>query len=128
MMRQLIPPANIATLFNGEAIASRSPVATITAALPTETGDEEGYLRKTTRKTAIEIYEPEPDETGTLYEMGIPVVETGDRWHVNIMQKVPLNVDRDNVAPSYMALIRSVVVEAARERLTVEDANSTVSV
>jgi hypothetical protein len=112
MMRQLIPPANIATLFNGEAIPSRSPVATITAPLPTETADEEGYLRRTNRKTALEIYEPGPDETATLYEMGIPVVETGDRWHVNVMQKVPLNVDRDNVPPSYLALIRTVVVEA----------------
>src|ERR1035437_6520899 len=125
MMRQLISPANIATLFNGEVIPPRSPVATTTAALPTEIADEEGYLRRTSRKTAIEIYEPEPDETATLYEMGIQVVETGDRWHVNVTQKIPLNVDRDNVPPSYMALIRTVVVEATRERLTVEDANST---
>jgi hypothetical protein len=80
MMRQLIPPANIATLFNGEAIPSRSPVATITAPLPTETADEEGYLRRTNRKTALEIYEPGPDETATLYEMGIPVVETCKRY------------------------------------------------
>jgi hypothetical protein len=125
MMRQLISPAHMATLFNGEVIPPRSPVATTTAALPTEIADEEGYLRRTSRKTAIEIYEPGPDETGTLYEMGIPVVETGDRWHVNVTQKIPLNVDRDNVPPSYMALIRTVVVEATRERLTVEDANST---
>lgn len=124
-MCELIAPGNIKTVFNGEPIPARSPIATLTAALPTEIADSEGYLRKTTRRTEIGIYEPLSGETGTLYEMGIPVVETGDRWHVNVTQKVPLNVDRDNVPPSYMALIRSIVVEATRERLTVDDANST---
>ena len=26
-----------------------------------------------------------------LYELGIPVVETGDKWHYSVRQKVPLN-------------------------------------
>jgi hypothetical protein len=35
--------------------------------------------------------------------MGIPVVETGDRWHVDVAQKVPLNFDRDNLPPATCA-------------------------
>ena len=41
-----------------------------------------------------------PDETATLYEMGIPVVETGDKWHYDIGQKVPLTIKFD--VPSFL--------------------------
>jgi hypothetical protein len=58
-----------------------------------------------------------------LYEMGIPVVETGDRYHVNVLQKVPLNFDRDNVTPSYLARVRALIVEHMHQSLTVDDAN-----
>jgi hypothetical protein len=60
-----------------------------------------------------------------LYEMGIPVVETGDRWHVDIQQKVPLNVDRDNVTPAYLRAVRVAVLNEMAQRLTKEDATST---
>jgi hypothetical protein len=124
-IHRLLPPSNVTTWYNGTVLPSRSPIRTIEATLPTEIADAEGYLRKTTRKTTIEIYEPLPGETAMVYEMGIPVVETGDRWHVNVLQKVPLTVDRDNVPPSYLALIRLAVVNATQDQLTSEDANST---
>jgi hypothetical protein len=124
-IQHLIPPSGIVTIYNGEPIPARSPIKLRVVTLPTETADEEGYLRKSSRKTGVEIYEPLPGETGTLYEMGIPVVETGDRYHVNVMQKVPLNLDRDNVSPSYLSQIRAIVVEATQDRLTLADANST---
>lgn len=78
--------------------------------LPTERADEEGYLRATKRKTAVEVYEPRDDEVGTLYELGIPVVETGDTYHVNVLQKIPLNTDRDNVTPAYLKKVRTFVL------------------
>ena len=39
---------------------------------------------ETNRKTQVWVYKPLPGETATLYEMGIPVVETGDRFHVDV--------------------------------------------
>ena len=50
--------------------------------------------------------------------MGIPVVETGDRYHVDVQQKVPLNMDRDNVTPAYLRAIRVAVLNATHGRIT----------
>jgi hypothetical protein len=123
-VRQLLPPHGIQTFFNGVLIPSRPILSSLTAALATEIADEEGQLRPTTRKTTVEIYDTLPGETATLYEMGIPVVATEDRWHINVQQKVPLNVDRDNVSPSYLAYVRAHVVEHMQSDLTQEDANA----
>jgi len=67
-------------------------VAFFNEVLPTVVADEEGVLRKTSRKTLVRVYEPAEGEAAMLYEMGIPVVETGDRFHVDVQQKVPLNM------------------------------------
>lgn len=127
-VRTLIPPAGITLTYNGEVIESREPRHTFTAKLPTVIADEEGYLRPTTRQAAVELYEPRPGETSTLYEMGIPVVElAGDRYHVNVLQKVPLNADRDNVTPAYLRTIRTFVMNHTYQDLTQADATATWS-
>jgi hypothetical protein len=59
----------------------------------------------------------------SLYEMGLPIVETGDQWHVSVAQKVPLNRDRNNVKPAYLRAIRTLVLNAMHDRLTEDDAN-----
>lgn len=123
-VRTLIPPPGIVTWFNGGPLASREPLASVEASLPTEVANDEGQLKPATRKTRIDIYEPLPGETPMLYELGIPVVATGDRWHLNINQKVPLNLDRDNVPPAYLSRVRALAVETMHSQLTTEDANA----
>jgi hypothetical protein len=123
-VRKLIPPSGVTTVFNGEKLFQRSPVSRIELTLPTEMSDEEGVLRRTTRKTWVEVYEPLSGETASIYELGIPVVETNDRWHYNVGQKVPLNSDRDNVTPAYLQEVRAAVLNAMYERLTKEDATA----
>ena len=88
--------------------------------MPTEIGDE---LRRTQRKTEVEIYEVEDGDTATLYELGIPVVELmqGDKFHVNVMQKIPLTIDRDNVPPAYLRLIRCHVLNETADLLNGEE-------
>jgi hypothetical protein len=120
-----IPPENIATFFNGHKIQPRPRLRTITATLPTEKADAEGYLKPTARQTELRLYTPLPGEVALLYEMGIPVVETGDTYHVDVQQKVPLNSDRDNVTPSYLQKVRVAVLNATAETLTPENATST---
>jgi len=105
-------------------IPSREMMKSFEATLPTEIADAEGYLRPTARKTTIEIYKPRAGEKATIYEMGIPVVETDDAWHVNVLQKVPLNTDRDNVTPSYLRRIRTEVLNACVERIAPEQARA----
>ena len=120
--RTVLPPAHIITTLNTELIGWRSPVGAVEATLATEIADEHGFLRPTKRFTAVDIYEPREGEVGTLYEMGIPVVETGDRYHVNVLQKVPLNSDRDNVPPSFLRDVRAIVLNAMAAKLDGEQA------
>jgi len=121
----LIVPAGVVTYVNGLPLADRKPLTGFDAVLPTVVADGEGVLRKTTRRTPVWVFEPFPGETATLYEMGIPVVETGDRFHVDVGQKVPLNMDRDNVTPAYLRQIRVAVLNAMHGQLEPGDTADT---
>jgi hypothetical protein len=83
-VHRLIVPDNVETWFNGERLEVRTPVATFECVLPTLVSDKEGVVKRTNRRTAVRVYEPRNDEVASLYEMGIPVVETGDRFHVDV--------------------------------------------
>jgi hypothetical protein len=122
--QRLIPPLGVDTFFNGQKIEPRSGLAQMEATLATEIGDHEGVLRPTTRKTYLEVLELHPGETPMLYELGIPVVEVDMPWHVNIGQKVPLNMDRDNVTPAYLGRVRALVAEHMVDHLDEETANA----
>jgi hypothetical protein len=80
---RLIPPQRICTTFNGRQLEPRVPLARFPATLPTEIANEDGLLRRVNRATTIRLYPVLAGETAALYEMGIPVAETGDRWHSN---------------------------------------------
>jgi len=121
-VKLLLPP--IPTFLNDEPISTRKPAHKFETTLATELADGEGTLRRTSRQTAVRIYDPGPGETGRIYEMGIPVVETGDPWIVEVMQKVPLNVDRDNVTPGFLRELRVAVVNQVHERLRPEETSS----
>ena len=98
-LRSLLLPENPTVTFNGDRLLPRKPSRTFEASLETPIADDQGVMRLRVRKTLVGIYEALPGEVPSLYEMGLPVVETGDKWHVNVGQKVPLNRDRDNVKP-----------------------------
>ena len=123
----LIPPSTCVTTFNGKKILNRkkSLIATFDEKLATEISDEEGNLKRTTRKTVVDVYRPLPGEVATIYEMGIPVVETEDSFHVDVQQKIPLNMDRDNVTPMYLKTIRTHTLNATVDYIAEEDANMT---
>jgi hypothetical protein len=124
-VRTLIPPEKIKTTFNGEVLAYRAPLKVFSAQLPTVIADEEGFMRPTRRKTEVSVYAPRTGESPTLYEMGIPVVETNDKWHVNISQKVPLNMDRDNVTPAFLREVRTLVLNEMFEHIEGQEAAAT---
>lgn len=119
----LLAPSGVTTTFNGTELARREPFTCFSAPLATEIADGQGMLRKSTRTTQIEIFELGDGEVATLYEMGIPVVETGDRWHINIMQKVPLSLDRDNVPPAYLSRLRALTLQNTVSRITADEVN-----
>jgi hypothetical protein len=123
-LRSLLLPDGIAVTFNGDRLMPRKPVHTFTASLETQVADDKGVMRPTTRKTQVSLYDPLPGEVPALYEMGLPIVETGDRWHVSVAQKIPLNRDRNNVVPRYLKAVRSLVLNEMFGRLSQEDANA----
>lgn len=119
----ILVPSNIKLTFNGQTIARRSPVRVFETQLPTVGVDAEGQLIRTARKCKVELYEPLEGELASIYELGMPVVETGDKYHVNVLQKVPLNVDRDNVTPAYLRTLRTLVLNETHNMLTKDDVN-----
>jgi hypothetical protein len=120
-LRSLLLPENVVVTFNGDRLLPRKPLRTFDASLETVVADEEGVMRLRVRKTQVGIYEKLPGEVVSLYEMGLPVVETGDKWHINVGQKVPLNRDRDNVRPACLQAVRVAVLNAAHDLLTTDD-------
>jgi hypothetical protein len=119
-VKHLIP--DVATYYNGELIPLRRPIASSNAVLPTVYAGADGMLRSQKRKTLVRVFEPFEGEEATLYEMGIPVVTTADRWHVVVEQKVPLNMERDNVTPAFLAAVRVVVLNALSSAVNQEQA------
>lgn len=125
-MHQLIPPDGVQIIFNNEFIPPRVPIAVVKdITLRTERADEDGYLRPSSRQTEIRIYQPQDGEPGMLYELGIPVVPTGDDYHADVQQKVPLAVDRTNVPPSFLRTVRAAVLNKVHERINPEQSNHT---
>lgn len=126
-VRTLLPPLSdptMVTSFNGVALPYRAAIEQIVnVTLPTEIADAEGYIRKSQRQTTVTIHDVNEDEEPHLYEMGIPVVPLlgGERWHVNVHQKIPLNVDRDNVTPAYLQSIRVLLANAMKDALEKDD-------
>jgi hypothetical protein len=118
MAERILPPIGKTTTLNGEVITSREPTRVAhNVFLVTEISDEDGVLRRKHLDTNVEFHEVGPGEKASLYEMGIPVCETGDKWHANIMQKVPLNLERDGVSAHYLQCMRTAMLNTMHEEL-----------
>ena len=118
-MAGVIPP--VPTLFNGSMLEAPKPLTTFDAKLPTEIGDAEtGSLRRTIRTARVEVYEA--GGAGSILEMGIPVVENDNGYHVNVLQKIPLNMERDNVTPAFLRALNVAVMNATHQHWTAEAA------
>ena len=85
---------------------------------------EDGFLRRVNREATDGVFAVLPGESATLYEMGIPVVETGDKWHYDVGQTIPLTLDRENVQPGFLRQVRVAVFNRMHAQLEPEDVNS----
>lgn len=122
-VRQIIVPS-VALFYNGVQLPRRESLESVpNETLPCEFADEKGNLHRTNRQTSVAVYEPLPGYPAYLYELGVPVCETGDKYDVDIGQKIPLTLDRENVPPSYLRLVRAIVLNLLHEWITPDDAN-----
>lgn len=122
MVRTFVCPEGIRTVVNGEALEPRFPIREFGAKLTTEIADAEGILRRPKRETQIQLFDPPPGIPARIYELGIPVTETGDRYDVNIMQKVPLSLERDSISTAYLRDVRSYVLNNSFDELDKDEA------
>jgi hypothetical protein len=123
--RTVLVPPSVTLTVDGSPVPPRQPVHSFRALLETECADAHGVLRRRKELADVRLYEPLPGERARLYELGLPVVETGDRWHVDVRQKVPLTMDRENVRPSFLQAVRVAVLNEAFDRLDSATANQT---
>jgi len=121
LVRHLIVPEGVSFKFNGEYIAARPPERTINETLNTKIVDKDGNLTDSRRQTEVHFYTPRSNEVPYIYELGIPVVEHDGKFHVNVMQKVPLNTARDNVTPAYLKKVHQVMFDATYDLMDRED-------
>lgn len=118
--QRMIPP--VPTYFNGELIKARSCVGVAKGRLMTEMSNAEGIMRRGYRDAEVHVYEPPDGQPGWLLEMGIPICETGDRYDYNVMNRVPLGMERDSVPESFLRDVRAIALNAAATWLTDEEA------
>jgi hypothetical protein len=123
-VENLIAPRGIVTTFNGKRLAEQAPLCKFTATLPTVIADDEGALRNSTRQTVVELYEVAAGREPMICEMGIPVVAHDSRFTANIMQKVPVTLDRENVRPAFLSALRVAMLNNTHDKITADDANS----
>lgn len=116
-LRLIRPPECCSFRINGREVTHPAPVKIHETTLDTVIQREPGEpMRRTRRKTRIEILTPAaPDGKGWLYEMGLPVQEIDAPYDVNVLQKVPLNPNRDTVRESYLQDIYSELLNAMHD-------------
>lgn len=124
-VRKLIPPLGIVTEFNGTRLTGTAPLKTFETTLQTIKTDEEGNLVPAQRKTKVHVHKCRSGEKAYIYEMGIPVVETGDKWHYDVQQKVPVNWERNSVPPAFLRTLRVEALNVMYNELRPEDALET---
>lgn len=121
----LIPPKGVMVFFNDKRISDRIPMGSFKTALPTVFADDDGLLHTTRRQCVVRIHEPRSREKPHIYEMGIPVCEFGGgvKWHVDVQQRVPGNMERNGVTAGYRRTLRVHVLNAMYEELREDDAS-----
>lgn len=116
-----IVPQKIKFYINGEQFKYVEPFKTFESKLTTELS-ENSIMRKVDRITNVELYEV---DSTYLYEMGIPVTKIDCKYSINVLQKIPLNTDRETVSLSYLKDLFSEVLNNTYD--TIEEDNSSQS-
>lgn len=111
---------NTRRLFVNDREVPPRPAAEIRSiSLPTVQQDGPNQpMRTQQRTTDIHLIKP-PAGSGErwLYELGIPVQTIDCPWDVDVMQKIPMSQQRDNVSEAYLNRIYAEVLNAGHRRL-----------
>ena len=116
-------PKQICLTLNGRVVPHRAASHVIEATLNTEVYHADSHSwRKPRRKTSIELVPIHTNEEPTLYELGIPVApaEWTVPFHANILQRVPMNPNRDALASGYAKTVHAACLPVLLDQLSPE--------
>ena len=120
--RVISPPTTI-TIFNGKGIfRPEKTLKMFEAKLPTVIADADGNLRPSIRFTKVEAFAS--DEGGEILEMGIPVCAADWPWRLNVLQKVPLGMDRDSVTGAFRRSLQVAAMNVMADTLDSDSATA----
>ncbi len=121
---RLIPPPMVKTVVNGVEIIAPKFKAVFEAALYTEVCDAEGFMTRACRSTEVRVYEADECRPAAIYEMGIPVCEIEGRYVIDVGQKVPLTMDREEVLPMFRKQLSVAVLNHMATVMDRDDVNT----
>jgi hypothetical protein len=99
--KKILPPANIEYYVNQELIKSKVVFKSFKSKLITEIYDYDiGNWKTIKRETEVHLVESQGQSY--VFEMGIPIMATDCKWHIDVQQRVPLTLDRESIRPSYL--------------------------
>jgi hypothetical protein len=124
---RLLAPDNIQLSLNGRALPSKSIAHSVEGSLTTEVYNPDSQSwSKPRRKTKVELVEIQEGEDAFIYEMGIPVAsaEWTVPYHANVLQRVPMNPNRDALASGYAKGIHKTCLPTLLPELSEEEATA----
>ncbi len=118
-------PDNVVMTVNDTEVGHAEPSHIIEASLTTETFDG-GKWRKPSKNTCVELYPVRDGDTPFIYEMGIPVcpIEWSVDYHANVLQRVPMNPNRDAVMSGYLTKVHRACLPVLLDELDPEQVQS----
>ena len=119
--KTLLVPEHIEYVVNGNRIPSKPVFKTVEASLDTEVL-RDGVMVSTSRKTKINLVAS--NGQSYIYEMGIPVMETDCYWNIDVLQKIPLAVDRETIRPYYLQDLYAVILNETYQHVPEDDASA----
>ncbi len=123
--RFLMPPG-IQLAYCGEWVTAREAVYRVETKLTTECFTNNRWVKRPL-STILELYPVREGESeGHIYEMGIPVcpVEWDLPYHVNVLQRVPMNPNRDAVMTGYATRLHKACLPVLIDSMNEEEAKA----
>jgi hypothetical protein len=97
--KSLLPPSAIDFYVNDEKIKPKIIFKSFKCKLDTEIYDHDiGNWKTLKRETEVHLVES--NGQSHVFEMGIPIMATDCKWHIDVQQRVPLTLDRESIRPA----------------------------
>lgn len=128
-LQKLIVPNKQTLEINGKPVEKKTIARTIKGKLWTVIEDDESkQMVRRLIETKVDVYEKDQDELAWIFEMGVPVQQLEKhlnvQWHVDIQQKIPLEIKRDVVSDTYLIDIYALLANKCYDLVPKEKAGA----